>query len=148
MHVKIFKKGSCPLSARLAWRDNSPIWNGRATLRAARRHGCLRDSQQSLSFAVPFHSSPLGGTVMKPCSRYSTLAARRVPPAVLAVWPAPLAAQDDAAGAELRAGDEQLVKRFNAGKAAELAAIFLPKGELIDEEGTVTQGTKELTELF
>jgi uncharacterized protein (TIGR02246 family) len=72
-------------------------------------------------------------------------------------WPAsaqapaaaqPAAAADDPVVAEVRASGEQLVKLFNAGKAAEIAAMFMPKGELIDEVGTVTQGTKELTELF
>ena len=37
---------------------------------------------------------------------------------------------------------------FNAGKADELAAMFLPNGELIDEQGTVYQGTQEIKELF
>jgi uncharacterized protein (TIGR02246 family) len=82
------------------------------------------------------------------CFRYGTCAALLAAALVAAGWPATLVAQEDPAVAEIRAGDEQLVKLFNAGKAAELAAVFLPQGELIDEEGTVTQGTKELTELF
>ena len=61
---------------------------------------------------------------------------------------APLSAQEDPAAAEIRAAEAQLVKAFESGKAADIAAQFLPKGELIDEEGTVYQGTKELTELF
>ena len=47
---------------------------------------------------------------------------------------------DDAAIAAVRKSDEQLVAAFNAGKADEVAGMFLPKGELIDEEGTVYQG--------
>src|SRR5688572_4007014 len=46
-------------------------------------------------------------------------------------------AQDDPETAQIRAADEQLVKAFDAGKPDEVAALFLPKGELIDEQGTV-----------
>jgi uncharacterized protein (TIGR02246 family) len=57
-------------------------------------------------------------------------------------------AQEDKLTAEIRASTEQLVKSFNAGKAADLAVLFSPQGELIDEEGTLYQGRKELTELL
>jgi uncharacterized protein (TIGR02246 family) len=40
------------------------------------------------------------------------------------------------------------VKAFNDRNAADIAGMFLPQGELIDEEGNVTQGTKELTGLL
>jgi uncharacterized protein (TIGR02246 family) len=39
-------------------------------------------------------------------------------------------------------------KLFNEGKAAELAAHFLPDGELIDDEGNLYRGREELTDLF
>jgi uncharacterized protein (TIGR02246 family) len=55
---------------------------------------------------------------------------------------------DDAAIAAIRKSDELVVSAFNAGKADELAAMFLPKGELIDEEGTVYQGTQEIKDLL
>jgi uncharacterized protein (TIGR02246 family) len=55
---------------------------------------------------------------------------------------------DDAASAAVRKSDEQVVTAFNAGKADELAAKFLPKGELIDEEGTVYQGPQEIKDLL
>jgi uncharacterized protein (TIGR02246 family) len=55
---------------------------------------------------------------------------------------------DEAAMAAVRKSDEQLVTAFNAGKADELAAMFLPKGELIDEEGTVYQGPQEIKGLL
>jgi uncharacterized protein (TIGR02246 family) len=55
---------------------------------------------------------------------------------------------DDAAIAAVRKSGEQAVTAFNAGKADELAAMFLPKGELIDEEGTVYQGTEEIKDLL
>src|SRR5438874_505582 len=54
---------------------------------------------------------------------------------------------DDAETALIRAGDEQLVKAFNAGQADELAAMFLPKGELIDEHGQAYQGQQEIKDL-
>jgi len=57
-------------------------------------------------------------------------------------------AQDDADTAQIRAADEQLVKAFDAGKADEVAALFLPKGELIDEQGTVHQGQQEIKDLL
>jgi uncharacterized protein (TIGR02246 family) len=41
-----------------------------------------------------------------------------------------------------------LAKAFNTGKADEVAGMFLPKGELIDEEGTVYQGSQEIKELL
>ncbi len=55
---------------------------------------------------------------------------------------------DDAAMAAVRKSDEQLVTAFNAGKADAVAGMFLPKGELIDEAGTVYQGTQEITDLL
>jgi uncharacterized protein (TIGR02246 family) len=56
--------------------------------------------------------------------------------------------QEDSVEKEIRAGEEQFVQAFDGGKAAELAAMFMPRGELIDEEGNVTQGTEELAALF
>lgn len=61
---------------------------------------------------------------------------------------APLAAQSDADSAAIRSGDERLVKAFNGGKADEVAAMFLPQGELIDEEGTVHTGREQIKELL
>lgn len=55
---------------------------------------------------------------------------------------------DDAAIAAVRKSDDKLVSAFNAGKADEVAGMFLPKGELIDEEGTVYQGPQEIKGLF
>ena len=49
-------------------------------------------------------------------------------------------AQTDADTVAIRAASEQLVKAFNAGQADVLAAMFLPKGELVDEEGIVYEG--------
>ena len=60
----------------------------------------------------------------------------------------PASAQTDADTAAIRAADEQLVKAFNAGKADELAAMFLPTGELVDEEGVVYQGQRAIKDLL
>ncbi|MGD9723995.1 MAG: SgcJ/EcaC family oxidoreductase [Pirellulales bacterium] len=53
---------------------------------------------------------------------------------------------DDAAA--VRKSAEQAVRVFNAGQADKLASMFLPKGELIDEEGTVYQGPQEIKDLL
>jgi uncharacterized protein (TIGR02246 family) len=60
----------------------------------------------------------------------------------------PAAAQDDAETAAIKAADEQLIKAFNAGKVDELAEMFLPKGELVDEEGLVHQGQEAIKDLL
>jgi uncharacterized protein (TIGR02246 family) len=56
--------------------------------------------------------------------------------------------QDDPAIEAVRKSAEQVVQTFNAGKADQVAATFLPKGELIDEEGTVYQGQQEIKDLL
>lgn len=53
-------------------------------------------------------------------------------------------AQDDSVAAELRSGAEKLIAAFNGAKAKETSAFFLPKGEWIDEEGTVYQGQEQI----
>lgn len=55
--------------------------------------------------------------------------------------------QEDPGVAEIRKATEKLTSAFGAGKSDELAAMFLVNGELIDEEGTVYQGQKEIKEL-
>jgi len=57
-------------------------------------------------------------------------------------------AQEDTAQAAVRQRAEQLVTAFNAGKSDEVAAFFMPRGELIDEAGTVYQGTQEIKGLL
>lgn len=57
-------------------------------------------------------------------------------------------ASNDAEKAAIRSADEQFVKAFNAGNAAELAAQFLPQGELIDDEGNVHKGQAAIKELL
>ena len=57
-------------------------------------------------------------------------------------------AQNDPDTTAIRAADEQLVKAFNAGKADELAAMFLPKGELIDEQENVHEGHAAIKDLL
>jgi uncharacterized protein (TIGR02246 family) len=55
---------------------------------------------------------------------------------------------DAATIAAIRKSGEQLVTAFNAGKVDELVNLFLPKCELIDEEGTVYQGPAEIKALL
>lgn len=55
--------------------------------------------------------------------------------------------REKAAIAAVRKSAEQAAQAFNAGKADQLAAMFLPKGELIDEQGTIYRGPKEITAL-
>ena len=43
---------------------------------------------------------------------------------------------------------EATIKAFNAGDAAGLAAMFIDDGELVDENGTVTESRAEITALF
>jgi uncharacterized protein (TIGR02246 family) len=54
----------------------------------------------------------------------------------------------DAALATIQSSAEQLVAAFNEGKVDELASMFLPQGELIDEEGTIYRGEQEIKELL
>lgn len=55
---------------------------------------------------------------------------------------------DDAAIAAIRKSAEKMATAFNAGRVDELAAAFLPTGELIDEAGTVYQGQQEIKNLL
>lgn len=57
-------------------------------------------------------------------------------------------AKAEAEAAPIREADEKLVEAFNAGKADELAGMFLPQGELIDEHGTLYQGRQEIEGLL
>lgn len=54
--------------------------------------------------------------------------------------------KDDVAA--VQAATEAFVKAFNAAKVDGVVASFLPKGELIDENGTCYQGKEELTNVF
>ncbi len=56
--------------------------------------------------------------------------------------------KDESLVADVRAESDKLTEAFNAGKAADVAAAFLAEGELIDEEGTVYQGPKEIESLL
>ena len=58
------------------------------------------------------------------------------------------AGQDDAAIAAVRKSVEQFSAAFNAGKVDGLASMFLPKGEVIDENGSVYQGPQEIKGLL
>lgn len=59
-----------------------------------------------------------------------------------------IAADEDADVAEVRKSSAQLADAFNSGKAEAVTGLFLPKGEIIDENGTVYQGSAEISELL
>lgn len=50
--------------------------------------------------------------------------------------------------AAVQSSAEAFLKAFNEGKAEAVVALFLPEGELIDEDGNVYQGKEELQKLF
>ena len=56
--------------------------------------------------------------------------------------------QEDAVIDSVRTSSEEAALAFNAGKVDDLAAMFLPEGELIDEEGVVYQGHQEIKDLL
>ena len=61
------------------------------------------------------------------------------------------AKEDSAAGPlekALLAEAEATVKAFNAGDATKLGGMFIEDGELVDEDGNVTEGRAEITALF
>lgn len=66
--------------------------------------------------------------------------------ATLLLSGSPLAAQ--APDAAIVKANDQLVKAFNAGQVAGVVAQFAAEGELIDEEGNLYRGEKELAALF
>ena len=60
----------------------------------------------------------------------------------------PVQGQEDAVIESVRKSEEAAATAFNAGKADDLAGMFLPEGEFIDEEGVVYQGQQEIKGLF
>lgn len=53
--------------------------------------------------------------------------------------------EDEAA---IRANVEAFVKAYNAGDAAAAAALFLPEGQIIGDEGEIVEGRDAITERF
>lgn len=66
---------------------------------------------------------------------------------VAGAWAAAESPEADAI-AEVRDNCTCLTTAFNAGKVDEVVAIFLPEGELLDEDGTVHQGHAEIKGLL
>jgi uncharacterized protein (TIGR02246 family) len=60
----------------------------------------------------------------------------------------PVQGQEDAVTESVRKSAEAAATAFDAGKVDDLAAMFLPDGEFIDEEGVVYQGQQEIKGLF
>lgn len=82
------------------------------------------------------------------CFRHNAIGLTTLSLLFVAGWTRPVRSQEDAAMAAVRKSAEQTVQAFNNGKADQLAGMFLPKGELIDEEGFVHQGQPEIKELL
>jgi uncharacterized protein (TIGR02246 family) len=85
---------------------------------------------------------------MRVCLRAMTLAIVSLLLVAGPAFPAQDQGQEDAAIAAVRKSAEQIPTAFNAGKADELAAMFLPQGELIDEQGTIYRGAQEIKGLL
>lgn len=54
----------------------------------------------------------------------------------------------DAEVAAIHAADERLVKAYNSGKAADVAALFHPEAAFTDEEGVTYKGRAVIQDLF
>ena len=61
---------------------------------------------------------------------------------------APATAQEVPGTAEVQKNMLNLVNAFNSEKVDDLAAMFLPEGELIDEQGTVYKGQEAIKDLL
>lgn len=57
-------------------------------------------------------------------------------------------AEVSGAEAEIRQASAKLVEAFNAGKGEDVAAMFLPDGEAVDEQGTIYRGRDEIRGLL
>jgi hypothetical protein len=76
--------------------------------------------------------------VVSTLAAWAVLLSLGLVPAALAQSPAPQASPQPVNHpdvAAIRAADERLVAAFNAGKADQLALLFHPEAEFIDEEG-------------
>jgi hypothetical protein len=73
--------------------------------------------------------------------------------ATACIWFAPsidssVFAQEDSTELEIRKDWDKLTASFSDGKVDEVVAMFLAKGELVDEQGTIYQGQAEIKELL
>jgi uncharacterized protein (TIGR02246 family) len=82
------------------------------------------------------------------CFRLSAMSLPFVSLLVVAGLSRPAAGQDDAETAAVRKMGGQVVQAFNAANVDQVAGTFLPKGELIDEQGTVYRGQQEIRGLL
>lgn len=68
---------------------------------------------------------------------------------LLSLGTCPVQAADQSADvAAVQSSAEAFLKAFNDGKAEAVVALFLPEGELVDEDGNVYQGKEDLQKLF
>jgi uncharacterized protein (TIGR02246 family) len=56
--------------------------------------------------------------------------------------------QEESADEAIRASTRQVAELFNGGKAAEIAQLFLPESELVDDEGNIYHGRQEIESLL
>lgn len=82
------------------------------------------------------------------CARWVTTGLSALSLCLLASLAAAAENPDAAAIAEVRKTAAALDAAFNAGKVDDVTAHFLPKGELIDEAGTVYQGQADIKALL
>ncbi|REK18338.1 MAG: SgcJ/EcaC family oxidoreductase [Planctomycetota bacterium] len=66
----------------------------------------------------------------------------------VAGWAAPAVCQEAAAVDAVRKNAEKREKSFNAAQVDEVVGMFMPQGELIDEEGVVYKGQAEIKSLL
>ena len=57
-------------------------------------------------------------------------------------------AQDEPATTEIRDNSSKLASAFNSAKVDDITAMFMPKGELTDEQGTVHKGHEAIKDLL
>ena len=62
--------------------------------------------------------------------------------------PATPPADRSADEAAIRANVEAFVKAYNAGEAKAIAALFAPDGQVVDDEGTVSEGREAVEQAF
>src|SRR5262245_60315505 len=122
------------------------FWHGRdLDLFAEQGAACTHGSRQGFTHRKLFLAN--GAVVMRQ-RRIHLFALAGAIWATCWLTAAPTQAQNNSETAPIRTADEQLVKAFDAGNADAVAGLFLPQGELIDENGTVYQGQAEMKELL
>jgi conserved hypothetical protein len=82
------------------------------------------------------------------CSRFKIMTLPAICLLLLVGLSQPAYSQDDAANDAIRKSAQRLAEAFNAAKTDDVVGLFLPKGELIDENGVVYKGSQEIKDLL